>query len=375
MDWYIKGWHFMKKILGVCNTYYQLITMIQLKCTLFRNDYVAVLVSDHSKNTRQIVQNLKASNCFEAVEFIETKSLDYGGHGMIKKIVGIFSALKGKPGCNIRLLDKIVFDEFMYFNNGLSTSAIGERLCRINNRLVCSQYEESILSYDIAAKHGNFRELSKRMKVVYILQTITGKRRVSDLCQKFCCYYPEYYHGKCSTVKIPLLNENEEFKKIISKVFQLDKSSFEYKQKYIFFSSVGDFEGGHPIGEVNLAKRIAGLVGKENLLLKLHPRDNTGTFEKAGFNIDKNSDIPWEAIQLNYDFGNHVFLTATSTSVLTINLLLEKHPKVYFLYPLCDIAGNNAVKPSVEALEKIFHEDNGFPFSGIYLSERLSDIL
>lgn len=364
-----------KKILCVCNTYFQLLTAIQLKHTLLRNDYVAVLVSDHSRNTRQIVQNLKASNCFDAVEFIETKSLDYGECGIIRKITGIFSAQEGKMDCDIRLLDEVIFDEFMYFNNGLSTVAIGERLYNTNNSLICSQYEESILSYDVAAGHGNFHELSKRMKVVYILQMITGKKRVSDLCQKFYCYYPEHYNGRCSTVKIPLLNENEEFKKTISQVFQLDKKKLEYKQKYIFFSSVGDFEGGHPIGEVDLAKRIAGLVGKENLLVKVHPRDDTGAFEKAGLNIDKNFDVPWEAIQLNYDFSNHVFLTATSTSVLTINLLLEKHPKAYFLYPLCDVAGNKAVKPSVEALEKIFHENNGLPLSGIYLLKRLNDIL
>lgn len=364
-----------KKVLCVCNTYFQLLTVIQLKHTLLRNDYVAVLVSDHSKNARQIVRNLKALNCFEAAGFIETKGLDYGGHGMIKKIAGIFSAKNGKLDCEVRLLDAVVFDEFMYFNNSLSTAAIGEHLYRTNNRLVCSQYEESILSYDIAAGHGNFRKLSNRMKAVYLLQLATGKKRVFDLCQKFYCYYPDRYKGKCSTVKIPLLNENEEFRKTVAKVFQLEKSSLEYKQKYIFFSSVGDFEGGHPIGEVGLAKRIAGLVGKENLLVKVHPRDNTGAFEKAGLNIDKNSDVPWEAIQLNYDFSSHVFLTATSTSVLTINLLLERHPKVYFLYPLCDVAGNKAVKPSIEALEKIFHAGGGLPLSGMHLSEKLSDIL
>lgn len=364
-----------KKVLCVCNTYFQLLTVIQLKHTLLQNDYVAVLLSDHSKNARQIVRNLKTLNCFEAAGFMETKALDYGGHGLIKKIAGIFSAQDGKLDCGIRLLDTVIFDEFMYFNNNLSTVAIGECLYRKNNRLACSQYEESILSYDIAARHGNFRELSNRMKAVYLLQMITGKKRVADLCQKFYCYYPERYKGKCSTVKIPLLNENEAFKKTVSGVFQLDEGRLAYKQKYIFFSSVGDFEGGHPIGEVGLAKRIADLVGKENLLVKLHPRDNTGAFEKAGLHIDKNSDVPWEAIQLNYDFSNHVFLTATSTSVLTINLLLAKHPDVYFLYPLCDVAGNKAVKPSIEALERLFSEGGGLSLSGIHLSKRLGDIL
>lgn len=366
---------FMKKILCVCNTYYQLITIIQLKSTLFKNDYVGVLVSDHSRNTGKIVQNLKELKCFEEVEFIGTKNLDYGEHGMIRKIIEIFLTQRGKVACNIRLLDEVIFDEFMYFNNGLSTVAISENLYKKNNQVTCSQYEESILSYDVAARHGNFRELSKKMKVVYLLQMITGKKRVSDLCQRFYCYYPEYYRGKFDTVKIPRLNENKKFKETLSKVFQLDKRRIEYKQKYIFFSSVGDFEGGHPIGEADLVKQIAELVGKENLLVKVHPRDNTGTFEKAGFKIDENSDVPWEAIQLNYDFSSHVFLTATSTSVLTINLLLERRPKVYFLYPLCDIDGNKAIKNSVESINKLFDDAGGDALNRFYIVNDIHDIV
>lgn len=365
----------MKKILCVCNTYYQLITVIQLKNTLLRNAYMGVLVSDHSKNTEQIVQNLKVTQCFEEVEFIKTKKLDYGEHGTLKKIAEIFSVWNGTLDCNARLLDEVIFDEFMFWNNNMSTIAIGEWLYRKNNKIICSQYEDSILSYDIAARHGDFHALSKRMKAVYILQTITGKKRVSDLCQKFYCYYPEHYTGKCDTVKIPLLNENKKFKKIIAEIFELDKSKFEYKQKYIFFSSVGDFEGEHPIGEVELAKWIAELVDKENLLVKVHPRDNTGAFEKAGLKIDKNSDVPWEAIQLNYDFNNHVFLTTNSTSVLTINLLLEKHPKVYFLYPLCDIAGNEAIKNSVESINKLFNDADRGALNGFYITNDIHDIV
>ena len=84
-----------KKVLCVCNTYFQLLTVIQLKHTLLQNDYVAVLLSDHSKNARQIVRNLKTLNCFEAAGFLETKALDYGGHGLIKKIAGIFQPRPG----------------------------------------------------------------------------------------------------------------------------------------------------------------------------------------------------------------------------------------------------------------------------------------
>ena len=74
----------------------------------------------------------------------------------------------------------------------------------------------------------------------------------------------------------------------------------------------------------------------DNLLIKVHPRDNTGEFEKSGLNVYPGSDVPWEAIQLNYDFSNHVFLTCTSNSILSVDVMLEKGPEVYFLYNLCN---------------------------------------
>ena len=47
----------MQNILFVCNTYYQLIMAINMRITLFKNDKVTLLLSNHSKNADVITQN------------------------------------------------------------------------------------------------------------------------------------------------------------------------------------------------------------------------------------------------------------------------------------------------------------------------------
>ncbi|HGT1350754.1 TPA: hypothetical protein ACMUTV_003105, partial [Enterococcus faecium] len=98
-----------------------------------------------------------------------------------------------------------------------------------------------------------------------------------------------------------------------------------YKEKkYIFFTSVYDFEGGEPVGEYELVCKIADLVGKDNLIVKTHPRDVRTIYKDNGFIEDKNSSIPWEAIQLSGDFNDKIFMTINSGSVISGSTMSAK---------------------------------------------------
>lgn len=181
------------------------------------------------------------------------------------------------------------------------------------------------------------------------------KRNLNDDVEALYCFYPEFYTGILKTILIPKIELSDIlFAQSLAKVFNIDKAKIYYPQKYIYFASVGDFEGGKPVGEVALAKKISKIVGKENLLIKLHPRDKTGLFEKEGLTVDKESSVPWEVIQLNYNFKNHVFLTCASGSVLSINLTLEEGPETYFMFPLCKVSQNECIAPSVAQAKKVF---------------------
>ena len=107
-----------------------------------------------------------------------------------------------------------------------------------------------------------------------------------------------------------------------------------------FFTGVFDFEGGSPIGEFELVLKIAKLVGKDNLIIKTHPRDSRTIYAENKLKVYKHSYIPWEAIQFNNDFSDKVLLTVNSGSVLGANLILENRAESYFLFNCCKIENN-----------------------------------
>ena len=91
--------------------------------------------------------------------------------------------------------------------------------------------------------------------------------------------------------------------------------------------------------------------------------------------VDKNSTIPWEAIQLNYDFSNHVFLTISSTSVFGVNLMLKKRAPVYILYNTVDTSQNTVIQSAVDGVKDILGHKEMVDLSNYKVLESLEDIL
>ena len=211
--------------------------------------------------------------------------------------------------------------------------------------------EEGLLSYNftICQKQD---DLGLKKSISEYIKGLLGWYDLYKYEQNMYCTYPKLYEGKLNPIKIPLIDTNDkEFIGKVSKVFGVDRDKLSYPQKYIFFSCIFDIEGGKPAGELELALKVAELVGKENLLVKVHPRDDVNRFINAGLTVDNNSSVPWEAIQLNYDFSNHVFLTVCSGSVLSISSIIPNPPKTYFLYKLIN-SDNAMFKNSVDKFTK-----------------------
>lgn len=143
-----------------------------------------------------------------------------------------------------------------------------------------------------------------------------------------------------------------------------------------FFTSVYDFEGGNPIGEYELVCKVAKLVGIDNLLVKTHPRDSRTIYKDHGFNVDVNSSIPWEAIQLSGDFSDKVFLTINSGSVLSGSTMSEKPVKTFYMYKLCDIKENKSCQKNAQDIEALLCESSMKEvFRNVRIAEKIEDIL
>lgn len=351
----------MKRLI-LCNTYYQLLIAIQMKNSKFKKDKVSVVISDTpSKNVEAVYERLKEIDFFENVYFIKLRN-EFDKNGIKGKFSIISDCVTGNNHYIQKTIGNLKVDEFIFDGIGYGMLGLYAYLYKNNNKLIVSMMEEGIAVYDWFERNV-YKLFNNKMKIMYFLmsfmRTIENKPLLHKIVKKYYCFHPEFYHGVLEAVQIPLIEENDDVvSKVVSKIFDVTKNVSEIKEKYIFFAGIGDFEGEKPIGEVKIATEIAEIVGKENFIVKLHPRDASGNFEKSGLKILTNSQIPWEAIQLNGNYSDKVFLSATSGSVLGVNMILEKKIKTVFLFDLCDLSNNSAVKIAVDKFADLFGTNN-----------------
>jgi len=219
----------------------------------------------------------------------------------------------------------------------------------MNPNISCFRFEEGILSYN------NFNKPIKKtigVKILDLFYKTLNRTSLEDIPPVFFCFFPELCMYKCKVEKISLIKKDSELIKILKRVY----SDFDMKQydkyKYIFLSSVCDFEGGESIGEFSLVEKIVKKIGSDNILVKLHPRD---TRQHADLHIDKNSKIPWEVMLLISNFDDKIIMTTTSNSLISANLIFESSGKNVFLYRLCNISQNDLACNAVNQIEYVLH--------------------
>lgn len=357
-----------KKNIIVCNTYYQLILALQLNNTLFKDDETTLCLSDHSRNASVVLNNIKDNKIFAKSLYLETLKYQKKDQTFNDRLHSTIKLLSEKDDIWNVLED--TYDEMVFFNYLDSIYTLFVMQYKTNPNIMVSRFDEGLLSYNLT-----FRQ-NKKVRLSNFLRKLFHKNIMSDNYSHFYCFYPEIYKGNLDVVKIPGISSNSKTASDLRKIFELDKLDMSYKQKYLFFTSVYDFEGGEPVGEFELVSKARDLVGNDNLLVKKHPRDTRTIYEDNGFNVDKNSAVPWEAIQLANDFSDKVFMTVNSGSVLAGSLMSNHPTRTYYMYKLCDIDGNPSCKKNAEDIEKLLNNESmKDALKEVHIANKVEDIL
>lgn len=342
----------MKKILCICNTYYQLILAMQMKKTVYKDAYMTLLLSDHSKNALQICNRLERSGFFNEVHFFETKTIDFSD-----ELKPFADGRKIKE--TLMRMNMKSYDELLAYNLSKTTFFVFHYLCKQNKNIRVHRFEEGVLSYGTPIYKGipitNFWYINTPL---YPFLKLAGSFDLIKRLDRFYCCYPKLYTGALEACQIPPIQAKSDVAELVTGVFGVNKEELHYDEKYIFFTSVYDFEGGAAIKELELVRAVSNVVGKENLLIKMHPRDTRSVYADEGFHIDTNSSIPFEALLFAFDFRDKVLLTATSGAVLSASLLLEHPPKAYYMYPLCELEGNPPAKNTTDQIDGVLRHES-----------------
>lgn len=308
------------KNLIIVNTYFQLITAINLALNNLKdcdNDLVLTDITVGAKNKVEILNKMKI---FNNIYFIEYKKIN-SSNKLKKNMIYLF-----KRNIIIKDLFFTAYDKLFFYNFDILTYSLFDELYKNNRKLRCARFDEGIGTYTIDVNKYRGK----------ILRTIFARKNINKMIGEIYLYHPELlcYENDKKLIQIPALSKNDNsLKKILNTLFNYKKEYFP--QKYIFFEEAF-FNDKKDINDYDLILKISKVVGKDNLIIKLHPRNKINRFDKLGIPTWKNSEIPWEVIQLNENYQDKIFLSISSGAILMSKLFFKEQVKSYYLFNCTD---------------------------------------
>ncbi len=318
----------MKKNIFIVNTYFQLITAGNLSLNFFKNEINDVILTDMSIGMENKIENLRKTNVFNKIYYIRCKDI-LNSTGIKKYNYYFFDRYFNRKRILKTSFEK--YDELLFFNVDMLTGCVLDELLKKNKKLVCSKYDEGFDTYT-----NSLIQDCKKYKVSNIINKILclicGKKNTTSMISKLYLYHPELlcYETDWKIEKIPDLDKNNiDLKNTLNLVFNYKPQTI--KQKYIFFEE-SFFCDNKGINDFPLINDIVNVVGKNNIIVKLHPRNSINRFEKLGVEVLKDIGVPWEIIQMNEDYTDKVFVTISSGSILASKLYFNEDIKTFLLY-------------------------------------------
>lgn len=304
----------MKDILILCNTVYQIIVATWIVECYYKNDNIDIIISDHMNEGKKISENIKNTDKFRKVYYSET--LEYA------RWKGKYHSRIYPKWYRIRRLCPLgrKYDEILIANLDAFSQLIYPYAIKDGGKLYL--YEDGTATYSkVVEKYYNSCKSSHR-------QNIYGNvKGIYLFTPNHMCWKPDF-----DKIKIPYISrKNKKYIEFLNKIFDYANMRDVYDKKYIFMEESYAADG-IKIDDVELVKNIANIVGKENIMVKIHPRNRENRFYNIGFKTNINTSIPWELIILNNDFSDKVLITIASSSVLNPIILFGEKAKVRIMY-------------------------------------------
>ena len=310
------------KLLFLCNTLYQLIVASCIR-EMYSNNQADLILTDHTTGTKTLYGRFKENKViFDEVLYLETKYL-YKYDERLSNFERIKDFKRDITISNMINLDK--YDMFFCANAEPFSERIVNYLKHKDKNIVINWFEDGLSAYSFDRCYfpswiGYIKAAIKRMFCLY---------RVTSSVDSFYLFQPDklMWTPRAEIKKIQPISKKLSIE--LGYLFDFDNCVDEYKENYIFFED-GAMDWSTNL-DIELVKLIAEIVGKDNIVVKIHPRNTVNRFKELGFKTNQDSSIPWEVIASNIDIENKVLISMYSQSVIMPQILLGRNGKVIAL--------------------------------------------
>lgn len=314
----------MKKnrALFLINTPYQLMIAVSLRNNEFKDSIADIIITDNIVEHRSLCDGLRKTNIFEYVYELGVKKVFVDN-----KLAAIKNRFYG-----VKEKFEYVYDYFLFANLDHSVSAIYGKLKKSNSNINVFMFEDGLATYSdwyteflsmygAKAKSGKIykhKHIKKRFH--YFIDDVFKKvKRIYLLSPDIISYNPYFEIVQMK----PIAYENPDIVALYNRIFGYDASVDSYDQKVIFFEE-SYYADGIESHDIELVEQIAASVGKENIMVKIHPRNPKNRFKELGYLTNNNLSIPWEVIAMNMDLTDKILISIASVAVIEPRIMLAQ---------------------------------------------------
>ena len=315
-------------ILVVAHTPFQIVVACHVLRLYYPQAEVDLCISETIRGAKKLVVNARETNAFRNVIHLKN-----GRHFVSGKLRSAFSWVRYiidnyKAAC---FLSRSSYDIVLFSNISVLAKMLVRRLKKSNPLCKFQIFEEGMSTYTQRFADGDSRSTLYRRFI--------DKTGVLDCLDTLYVFNPVFLawkpaHGQIQ--ELPKISpDNIAFRELINHIFDYDHIRDIYDKKLIFFEE-SHFLEGYSVPDVELVEKMADKVGKDNIMVKIHPRNPHNRFAQLGYKTNTDTAIPWEVIMLNQKLTDKILVTISSGSVIYPYLYFGIEAKSYSLIRCLD---------------------------------------
>ncbi len=319
----------IKKHLFICATPFHLMTAINLSMTNLANDEVSLYILDHSDSFTEMYNEAMKAQCFHQVFLLKTKA--FNNHWtqkfkVTRYIVKGIEYIKHKKIALNFIEDNTIYDKFWVSFMDRSSWLIFLTYKNANPNIDLLFTNDGMLGYRLLTVRQN----SLDEKLLHIL----GFKSVFEEMSALYVYEPDLakntLYPKIKIKSLPKINDKN-IKNILNDILSFDVKDLELlKHKYIFLEAPYSSDKIYD-HQLKIMKELCKKMG-DQFCVKLHPRTLKKDEDDQG--CISNVRIAIEALCLNGDVSENVFISGLSTASVMPKLMFDQEPVVIFLYKI-----------------------------------------